>query len=88
MERLRGRSARECRRHEEWHDADARRDGNAGRGAATPLQRLERRESMLNSRLEGVRKLKAALEPLYQLFGAEQKQMADKLLLPPMMGMM
>jgi len=40
----------------------------------------------LNSRLGGVRKLKAALEPLYQLFGAEQKQMADKLLLPPMIG--
>ena len=52
---------------------------------ATPVQRLVRRESMLNSRLEGVQKLKAALEPLYQSFGAEQKQMADKLLLPPMM---
>lgn len=62
--------------------------GTPGGAAANPLQRLERRESMLNSRLEGVRKLKAALEPLYQSFGAEQKQMADKLLLPPMMGMM
>lgn len=56
--------------------------------AVTPVQRLERRESMLNSRLERVRKLKAALEPLYQSFGAEQKQIADKLLLPPMMGSM
>ncbi|MDX0524809.1 Spy/CpxP family protein refolding chaperone [Sinorhizobium medicae] len=62
--------------------------GTPGGAAATPLQRLERRESNLNSRLEGVRKLKAAVAPLYQSLGTEQKQMADKLLLPPMMGMM
>jgi hypothetical protein len=51
--------------------------------AATPLQRLERRASMLNSRLEGVRKLMAGLEPLYHALGPHQKQMANKLLLPP-----
>jgi len=56
--------------------------------AATPLQRIEVREGILNSSLESVRKLKAALAPLYQSFDGAQKQKADRLLVPPMMGTM
>lgn len=59
-----------------------------GGAAATPLQRIEVREGILNSRLESVRKLKAVLAPLYQSFDGAQKQKADRLLVPPMMGMM
>ncbi|MCG5480184.1 MAG: Spy/CpxP family protein refolding chaperone [Ensifer alkalisoli] len=59
-----------------------------GGPAATPLQRIEFRESALANRLDGVRKLKGALAPLYQALDGTQKQMADRLLLPPMMGMM
>ncbi|MDE3775586.1 hypothetical protein CN154_27595 [Sinorhizobium meliloti] len=56
--------------------------------AATPLQRVDVGERALVSRLESVRKLKAALVPLYQSFEGAQKQAADKLLMPPMMGIM
>lgn len=62
--------------------------GRPGGAAATPLQRIELRESALASRLESVRKLKTALVPLYQALDGTQKQMADRLLVPPMMGMM
>ncbi|MCA1442878.1 Spy/CpxP family protein refolding chaperone [Ensifer sp. IC4062] len=61
--------------------------GPAG-AAATPLQHVELSESALAGRLESVRKLKAALAPLYQSLNGAQKQMADRLLVPPMMGMM
>lgn len=60
----------------------------AGEAAATPLQRLDLRESALAGRLEGIRKLKAALVPLYQSLEGAQKQIADRLLVPPMMGIM
>jgi len=62
--------------------------GGQGGAAATPVQRIEAREGILNSRLESVRKLKAALAPLYQSFDGAQKEKADKLLMPAMMGMM
>ncbi|NRP75672.1 hypothetical protein ILFOPFJJ_06595 [Ensifer psoraleae] len=62
--------------------------GRAGGAAATPLQRVEVGERSLASRLESVRKLKAVLVPLYQSFEGAQKITADKLLVPPMMGMM
>ncbi|MCK3780966.1 Spy/CpxP family protein refolding chaperone [Ensifer sesbaniae] len=62
--------------------------GGTGGAAATPVQRIEVRESALASRLESVRKLKATLVPLYQALDGAQKQMADRLLVPPMMGMM
>jgi hypothetical protein len=62
--------------------------GGPGRTAATPLQQIEVRESALASRLESVRKSKATLVPLYQTLDGTQKQMADRLLIPPMMGMM
>ncbi|MCA1409247.1 Spy/CpxP family protein refolding chaperone [Ensifer sp. IC3342] len=58
-----------------------------GGAAATPLQRIEAREGILSSRLESMRKLKAVLAPLYQSFDGAQKQKADRLLVPPMMGM-
>ncbi len=56
--------------------------------AATPLQRVELRESALAGQLESTRKLKSALVPLYQALDGAQKQVADKLLVLPMMGMM
>ncbi|WP_042777913.1 Spy/CpxP family protein refolding chaperone [Sinorhizobium fredii] len=56
--------------------------------AATPLQRIELRESALAGQLESIRKLKSALVPLYQALDGAQKQVADKLLVLPMMGMM
>ncbi|WP_018237640.1 Spy/CpxP family protein refolding chaperone [Ensifer sp. BR816] len=62
--------------------------GGPGGMAVTPLQRVELSESALASRLERVRKLKAALVPLYQSFEGAQKQMADRLLVTSMMGMM
>lgn len=62
--------------------------GQLAGAAATPLQRVDVGERALASRLESVRKLKAALVPLYQLFEGAQKQAADKLLMPPMMGIM
>lgn len=60
----------------------------AGRAVETPLQRMEQTESTLADRLESIRKLKAALAPLYQSLNEAQKQMADRLLVPPMMGFM
>ncbi|MDK1491205.1 Spy/CpxP family protein refolding chaperone [Sinorhizobium sp. 7-81] len=62
--------------------------GGPGGAGGTPLQRLQLRESTLASRLENIRKLKGALVPLYQALDGTQKQMADRLLVPPMMGMM
>lgn len=62
--------------------------GRLGGVAATPLQRVDLGERALASRLESVRKLKAALVPLYRSFEGAQKQTADKLLMPPMMGLM
>ncbi|RVI55228.1 Spy/CpxP family protein refolding chaperone [Sinorhizobium meliloti] len=62
--------------------------GRLAGAAATPLQRVDVGERALASRLESVRKLKATLVPLYQSFDGAQKQAADKLLMPPMMGIM
>ncbi|WP_028054468.1 Spy/CpxP family protein refolding chaperone [Sinorhizobium medicae] len=62
--------------------------GAPGRAPATPLQHVELRESALASRLESVRKLKGVLVPLYQSLEGAQKTMADKLLVPMMMGLM
>lgn len=60
----------------------------AGSAPATPLQRIELHERMLSSRLEGLRQLKAALEPFYAALDDTQKATADKLLVPAPMGMM
>ena len=55
--------------------------------AATLPDKLATREKMLTARLEGLRKLKGAVEPLYGALSDEQKKTADELLMGPM-GMM
>lgn len=60
----------------------------ASRAVESPLQLIEQREGTLANRLESIRKLKGALAPLYQSLNKAQNQMADRLLVPPMMGFM
>jgi LTXXQ motif family protein len=55
-------------------------------GATLP-DKLAARETMLAARLEAVRKLKAAADPLYAALTADQKKTADEIMLSPM-GMM
>jgi hypothetical protein len=59
-----------------------------GQGGSTAPQRLDAQEQALSARLESLRRLKAALEPLYAALDAAQKEKADKLLVPAPMGMM
>jgi len=57
-------------------------------GQATTLPaRLERREAMLSTHLGRVKTLKEALDPLYASLSAEQKKIADSMMIGPM-GMM
>lgn len=59
----------------------------SGQGPALP-QRLDAHERMLAGRLEALRKVKAALDPLYAALDDAQKRAADQLLMPmPMMGL-
>jgi len=62
----------------------------AAQGAAAPtlIQRIEGHERMLATRLEAVRRLKAALGPLYASFDEAQKHTADQLMMPGGMGPM
>ncbi|MFG1344110.1 Spy/CpxP family protein refolding chaperone [Xanthobacter autotrophicus DSM 431] len=62
----------------------------AAQGAAAPtlIQRIEGHERMLATRLEAVRRLKAALGPLYASFDEAQKRTADQLMMPGGMGPM
>jgi hypothetical protein len=55
--------------------------------ATTLPNKLAARETMLTARLEAVRKLKAAADPLYAALTADQKKTADEIMLGPM-GMM
>jgi hypothetical protein len=55
-------------------------------GATLP-DKLATREKMLTARLEALRKLKAAVDPLYAALSDEQKKTADELFMGPM-GMM
>jgi hypothetical protein len=55
--------------------------------AATLPDKLAAHETMLAARLEALRKLKAAADPLYAALTADQKKTADDILLTPM-GMM
>ena len=55
--------------------------------AATLPDKLAERETMLTARIEVVRKLKAAADPLYAALNADQKKTADEIMLGPM-GMM
>jgi hypothetical protein len=60
-----------------------------GRQQALPA-RIEQNEKALSARLETLRKIKTAVEPLYAGFSEEQKQIADQLMVSPMgmLGMM
>ena len=49
--------------------------------------KLAPREKMMTGRLDALRKLKAAVDPLYAALTAEQKKTADEMLMGPM-GMM
>ncbi|WP_292589150.1 Spy/CpxP family protein refolding chaperone [Mesorhizobium sp.] len=61
---------------------------SAGPAAMTPSKRIDQAEQMLSGRLEGLRQLKAAIEPFYATLSDAQKAVADKLLVPAPMGMM
>ena len=55
--------------------------------------KLAAQEKMLSDRLEAIRKLKAAADPLYAVLSDDQKKTADELMISPMgvmtgMGMM
>ena len=58
----------------------------SSQSAALPAK-LALREKMMTVHLEALRKLKAALDPLYAALSTEQKKTADTLVLSPM-GMM
>jgi hypothetical protein len=56
---------------------------------ATLPEKLALREKMMTAHLEALRRLKAAVDPLYAALSPEQKKSADELLMGPMgMGMM
>jgi hypothetical protein len=62
--------------------------GMMGTSQGTTLpDKLAARETMLSGRLDTVRKLKAAAEPLYAALSADQKKTADDIMVSPM-GMM
>jgi hypothetical protein len=65
-------------------------NGMAMMGSATTLpDNLAIRDKMMAAHLEQLRRLKAAVEPLYAAFNDEQKRTADELMSAPMgMGMM
>ena len=52
------------------------------------LQQIDLHERMLATRLEALRRMKAALQPLYAAFDDRQKRMAVDLLAPSPMGFM
>ena len=54
---------------------------------ATLPEKLALREKMMTAHLEALRRLKAAVDPLYAALSPEQKKTADELLMGPM-GMM
>ena len=55
-----------------------------GMKMSTAPERLAHYEKTLAARLETVRALKAAVDPLYASLGDEQKKLADELLMGPM----
>ena len=58
-----------------------------GSQTATLPDKLAMREKMITAHLEGLRKLKTAVDPLYAALSDEQKKTADEIMLTPM-GMM
>ena len=73
--------------------ANAKTMGSMGDGMMGDMQtstlpeKLAAREKMMTAHLEALRKLKAAVDPLYAALSDEQKKTADELLIGPM-GMM
>jgi hypothetical protein len=59
----------------------------AGSETATLPDKLALREKMMTAHLDGLRRFKAAVGPLYAALSPEQKKTADQLLMGPM-GMM
>src|SRR6516165_2670996 len=59
----------------------------AGSETATLPGKLALREKMMTAHLHGLRRFKAAVDPLYAALSPEQKKTADQLLMGPM-GMM
>jgi hypothetical protein len=57
-------------------------------GPGTPVQKLALYERALSARLEGLVRLRAAVEPFYAALSQTQKELADKLLMPAPTGMM
>jgi hypothetical protein len=57
-----------------------------GQGGTLP-DKLATSEKQLAARLEAIRKLKAAADPLYAVLSADQKKTADEIIISPM-GMM
>lgn len=57
---------------------------HGGAAASTAPDRLGHYEKMLVARLERVRALKAAVDPLYASLSDDQKKVADELLMGPM----
>lgn len=55
-----------------------------GMKPSTTSERLAQTEKMLTARLETVRALKTAVDPLYASLSDEQKKVADELLIGPM----
>lgn len=63
-------------------------DGMMGASQATTLpDKLALREKIMTAHLEALRRLKAAVDPLYAALSDEQKKTADELVMGPM-GMM
>lgn len=65
--------------------------GMIGSSQTTPTlpEKLALHEKMMTAHLEALRRLKAAVDPLYVALSPEQKKSADELLMGPMgMGMM
>ena len=58
--------------------------------SASLPEKLAMREKMMTAHLDALRKLKAAVDPLYAALSHEQKKIADELMMGPMgmMGMM
>jgi hypothetical protein len=61
--------------------------GMMGSQTATLPDKLALREKMMTAHLDGLRRFKAAVDPLYAALSADQKKTADQLLMGPM-GMM
>ncbi len=62
-------------------------DGMMGSTQTTLPDKLAMREKMMTAHLEGLRRFKTAVGPLYAALSDEQKKTADELLMGPM-GMM